>query len=263
VSTRPTTRNNEKQFIRGLERLDYSRSKRDKFCDLIELAYCAFAKLTAPTVERAAQLEARYMSIVGRYGDKAAIRAYPELLALAMDAVYSERTDFLGRVSSELGVLNAQQGQFFTPYPVALFMARLSMEGLVETVRQKGYVTVQDPAAGAGGLLLAYAQALEDAQFDPTSTLLASAVDVNALAFQMCFLQLTWRGIPALVQRGNSLSREIYESAWTPAAQLFYARHGHLLPADEETSKPGEVGDPTPPERETEQPFTVAQLQLF
>src|SRR5579859_6157318 len=101
-----SARNKEKCFIKRLESLDHTRSIGDKFRDFIELSYCAFAKLTAPTRERAQELEVQYMNIVNRYQDKDAVRAYPELLAIAIDAACSERTDFLGRISSELGVLN-------------------------------------------------------------------------------------------------------------------------------------------------------------
>lgn len=238
MSTRCTSANRVNQFIKDLERLDRSRTVGDKFRDLIGLCYCAFAKRTALSAERADRLETRYMGIVARYEDKDAIRAYPELLAQAIDAVYSERTDFLGRVSSELGVLSPDQGQFFTPYQLALALARISVDGVAETIREKGYFTVQEPAAGAGGLLLAVAQVLEEAQFDPATSMLAHAVDDNSLAYQMCFLQLTWRGIPALVQFGNSLSREVRESAWTDAAFTFFAKHGHLFDYAEKHTEP-------------------------
>ena len=36
--------------------------------------------------------------------------------------------DFLGSVATEMEVLNAQIGQFFTPYEVARFMAMMSLE---------------------------------------------------------------------------------------------------------------------------------------
>jgi len=65
--------------------------------------------------------------------------------------------------------------------------------------------------------------------FDITTTMLVHAVDVSYTAFQMCYLQLAFRGVPALVVRGNSLSMEVFESMWTPAAiKRFYPHHGHL-----------------------------------
>ena len=52
----------------------------------------------------------------------------------------------------ELGLPDKHKGKFFTPYPVAQLMAQLVFKGF----RLKdGYETVNDPACGAGGLLIA------------------------------------------------------------------------------------------------------------
>ncbi len=56
-------------FVKELSRLDSSKTVTEKFRDLCELAYCAYAKPTA-TRERAETLESRYMQIVSSYPDK-------------------------------------------------------------------------------------------------------------------------------------------------------------------------------------------------
>ena len=45
----------------------------------------------------------------------------------------------------------------------------------------------------------------------------------------MCFLQLTFAGIPARVGRCNSLSMESFDASWTPATLAFYRQHGRLF----------------------------------
>ncbi len=50
-----------------------------------------------------------------------------------------------------------------------------------------------------------------------------SAIDISAPCYGMCYLQLTLAGIPAQVIRGNSLSLEIFESAWTASMATFLA----------------------------------------
>src|SRR5579859_1371137 len=120
--------NPEREFIKRIESVGRNRWPGDAFRDFVGLSYCAIAKLTAPTPQRAEELEARYMSIVKSYEDKEPIRcAYPELLAIAINATSSEKTDFLGRVASEIGVLNPAQGQFFSPSPLALLMAKMQI----------------------------------------------------------------------------------------------------------------------------------------
>jgi len=65
--------------------------------------------------------------------------------------------------------------------------------------------------------------------FDITTTMLVQATDISQIAYHMCYLQLAFRGVPALVVRGNSLSMEVFESMWTPAAvHRFLPHHGHL-----------------------------------
>ena len=223
--TRPSTQT----FIRGLEKLDYSRSVGEKFRDLMEMAYCAHAKLMAPDTERANELEARYMGIVNRYQDKDTVRAYPELLKIAWDAVEEGGCDFLGQVSSELSVLDERHGQFFTPYEVSSFLAQIGLDGLESVIEEKGYFTLSEPACGAGGMVLAAADVLQRLGYEPSLHMLVQAVDVSPLAYYMAYLQLTWRGVAAAVIRGNTLSMEHFEGAWTIGAKRFHQRHGHLF----------------------------------
>lgn len=216
-----------KTWVKKLEQLDRSKSVREKFRDFCQMAYCAIAKTTSPTPERADELEARYMQIVGTYKDKDTVRAYPELLAMVAEGVHAG-WDMLGMISSELNALDAAQGQFFTPMEVSLVMARMILDGAASIIERQGYITVSEPAAGAGGMVLAAANVLREQGFDPAQHMLVWAVDVSPLAFHMCYIQLALAGIAAYVERADTLRLEHFTGAWTPAAQLFHATHGHL-----------------------------------
>jgi hypothetical protein len=216
-------------FIKRLTALDREKSPYDKFRDFCEMGFCAYAKITAPTPERAQELEDRYIQIVGTYRDKDTVRAYPELLALAANAV-RQGCDFLGNVATELEVLNARIGQFFTPYDVARMMAMMSLQDGEALIRDNGFLTLQEPASGAGGMVLASADVLQQQGFDPGLHMLVNAIDLSPLCFHMTFLQLTLCGIPALVEHGNTLSGERFVRAWTPATTAFYLHHGRLFP---------------------------------
>lgn len=221
-----------KAFIKLLESGGHSRSMREKFSDFLELAFSAVAKRCAQDEARADELEDRYMKTVNRYREEEQnmIRdVYPEMLGIMIMSMMEADGDFLGRVAAELNTLNAEQGQFFTPYEVSKMMALMSFTGFEEMIQRDGYITLLEPAAGSGGMVLAYADIMQQAGYDITTTMLVQTVDVNYAAYQMCFLQLAYRGVPALVVRGNSLSMEVFESTWTPAAiHRFYPRHGHL-----------------------------------
>ena len=239
------------RFITQLGELDRSKSEREKFRDFIELVYCAYAKLTAPDDERAEALEARYMGIVETYRDKDAVRAYPRFLATAALEAARGR-DFLGEVAAELGLLDARAGQFFTPSSVCRLMAEITMGDPGPLIEAEGFMTLVEPAVGGGGMVLAAADVLERGGYEPGRHMLVNAVDVSPLCYQMCFLQLTWRGVPALVERANSLSLERFEASWTPATGAFYAEHGRLFP---EGQKPA-ADVPAPPR-------PSVQLDLF
>jgi type I restriction-modification system DNA methylase subunit len=239
MSKRPMSVKPKEDFIRGLNKLDRSRSVSETFRDMMEMAYCAHAKLMAPTDERANELEARYMGIVNRYQNKDTIRAFPELLNIAWETVAAGGVDFLGEVSSELAVLDARNGQFFTPYAVSRMLAEMGLNGLERVIEEKGYFTLSEPACGAGGMVLAAADMVERMGYNYALTMLVEAVDVSPLAYYMTYLQLTWRGVTAHVVRGNTLSMERFESAWTITARWFKDVHGHLF------DRP-EAAQPTP-----------------
>ena len=137
--------------------------------------------------------------------------------------------DFLGQAAAELNALDAKTGQFFTPMPVSRMMAVIGLQGAETAIKEKGFITLNEPASGAGGMILAAAKVIAEMGYDPSSHLLVSAQDISQIAYHMCFLQLTFAGIPAHVERCNSLSMESFDASWTPATLAFYRQHGRLF----------------------------------
>lgn len=234
------------RFLKRIRELDPHSSPYDKFRDLCALAYCAIAKQTALSEVRAQELEDRYMQIVGTYRDKNTVRAYPELLAFAQIALSQGGCDFLGRLSSELEILNSENGQTFSPYPLARLMAQMTLGDAAALIKRDGYLTLCEPASGAGVMVLAAADVLQEQGFNPSETLLAEATDVAALCFHMSYIQLAMRGIPARVIHGDSLSREVIEWSWTPAAIPFMIRHPAMFA--KQANEPATPASPAPPQ---------------
>lgn len=241
-----------KAFVKGLEQIDRYRRTYEKFRDFCELAYCAHAKLTALFVgnqERADRLEERYMSIVHTYKDPDDVRAFKPLLEIVANNLEMGGIDFLGTVAGQMEILDTKYaGQFFTPYQVSRMMAEMTLQGIEEVIERDGYFTLSEPAAGAGGMILAVADVLQGLGFDPMKYMLVEAVDISPMAFHMCYLQLTFRGVPALVHRGNSLSMEMFESAWTPPATIFASYHPYMFnkPRRERPVEVQHVPEPEP-----------------
>jgi hypothetical protein len=241
VTHKPTARPDYvKQFGKRLLELDRSKTPYEKFRDFCELAYCAHAKRMAGSTEAADRLEARYMQIVGTYRDKDTVRAYPEMMAWAFLAVAEEKQEFLGTVASELELLDTHNSQFFTPYDVSRMMAEMIIGHPDPVIEEQGFITVQEPASGAGGMILAVADVLERRGYDPSCHMLVQATDVSQLCYHMTYLQLAFRGIPAAVIHGNTLSLEQFQSAWTPAIPEFYALHGRLFERKQESAHTAE-----------------------
>lgn len=219
-----------KRFIRILDGFERSHSRSDHFADFLELACCAVRKTTMPPGPEADAIEDRYMAIVRRHRADD-IRAMPELLAILHLAVAEGGCDFLGSVAGELGVLDGRSGQFFTPFEVSRMMAQSVLHDAPSIIEAQGFVTIDEPACGAGAMVIAAADVLAMAGHDPMQSMYVEATDISLLAFHMAYLQISARGIPALVRRANSISLEQFDRAYTPTMMPFLTRHGEAFEA--------------------------------
>lgn len=227
------------EFIKLIGSGAFEKNDGEKFQDWVEAAYCAYAKLSALAMNdqaRADDLEARYMRIVDSYRDKDYIReVWVPLKEIAIEAVEPGGCDFLGVVAGLIGQLNAGQGQFFTPFEVSRMLAQMQLTDMQPVIEKNGFLTLGEPACGSGGMIIAAADVVQQLGFNPMLTMLVEAWDVSYLAYCMCFLQLTWRGVTAHVVRGNSLSMKTFEEAWTPFIPIFYGMHGRLFEPKQKT----------------------------
>ena len=105
----------------------------------------------------------------------------PELLAIAWQAIEHGGCDFLGSVASQMEVLNARIGQFFTPYTVSRMIAEMSLQDIAPIIEANGFVTISEPACGAGGMVLAAADVLQKQGLDIGTQMLVNAVDISPL----------------------------------------------------------------------------------
>ncbi len=219
----------KKNFIKILEDIDRSKSRQENFKNFLEMANCAIAKKTQTDEKKANALEERYMEIVGTYSDKDEVRKMPELLTLATLAICEGGCDFLGELAGELEVLDKQNGQFFSPYNVSKLMAQIQMPDMTGWIEDNGFFSLSDPAAGAGCMILAAADMVEEQGYYLMESMSVQAIELNRTTYHMLYIQLSLRGIAAEVIHGNSLTLETYETALTPAAIHFFGKHGRLF----------------------------------
>lgn len=190
----------------------------DAFNAFIESAAVAIANAaTLQSTPQWREREDRYAQITQRFGEDA--EAFPRLLAHLTSALTVEPRDQLGLLASELEVLSKGHGQYFTPFEVSRFMAALTLDNdqTREHIERHGFVTIHEPAAGAGGMVIAAAHTLRDMGFNPQAHLHATCWDIEDTAAHMCYVQLSLLGIPAVVVLGNTLTLEARQVLETPA----------------------------------------------
>ncbi len=256
----PIPTDHRKQFIKAFESLARHRERHDVLADFLDMAVCAIRKTTVPPGPAADAIEAHYMAVVKR-NRLEDVREMPKLLSITALAVQDGGCDFLGQIVGDLELLNEHMGQFFTPYDVSRMIAEMTLADAGELIREKGFVTVAEPASGAGGMVIAAADAIAKQGFDIGRHLYVDATDISPMCFKMTYLQASLRGIPATIRRGNTLSQEMFEQAHTPAFLPFYLAHREAFDAWRQPPAP----TPRPAiERQAIQPTTYrTQPGLF
>lgn len=181
------------------------------FSDFCELGALAFSNVVIKDPER----EARYLKLINSY-DKEDRDKFPHLLAWATEGVDLD-TDFLGRMFMTLELSNHWRGQFFTPMEIARTLSELTLSDAKNVVKERGFITVSDPACGAGALIIGAAAVLYSQDINPQQCMHVTAVDIDSTAAHMCFIQLSMLGIPAHVVIGDVLRMEERAVLTTPA----------------------------------------------
>lgn len=192
---------------------DTARNLRrwEVFSDFITLAASELdmARIRTPeNIEHSREICAKY--------SESDISNMHELFGLMICALEAKFHDFLGAIFMELELGDDRNGQYFTPYNVQSLLARLLMPDVDETIRREGFVTVSDPASGAAGMIVAYAEYLLEAGYNPSEQMFGSCIDIDPIAADMAFIQLSLLGIPAEVVTGNALTMQLNRVRYTP-----------------------------------------------
>ncbi|GKV90475.1 hypothetical protein PEC301619_24570 [Pectobacterium carotovorum subsp. carotovorum] len=205
-------------FIRQFQEIAPYENRWTVFSDFIHMSAAALHNRCHFVQE----IEDDYMRRIKRY-KTADQRRFPVLFNTLVDGMEFSAADFLGSVFMELELGDRRRGQYFTPYSVAYMMAKMQLsDGLPAlTSGERDFITVSDPACGAGGLIVAMAQAMLEAGFNPQKQMVAVCVDIDPVAAMMAYVQLALCGIPAMVIVGNSLSMEFRQTWRTPFWMMF------------------------------------------
>lgn len=147
-----------------------------------------------------------YLERANKY-KKTELNAFAQMLKEVVEEMEQHPDqDVLGELFMMLGLGNEWKGQFFTPYTVCRAMAKMNIgDGLKSELETKGWISVSDPACGAGALLIAFANECLSQHINYQTTVLFVAQDIDFLAGCMCYIQLSLLGCPGYVVIDDSL----------------------------------------------------------
>ena len=210
-------RPNYAAFIKRFNTIAGHRHRQEVFRDFVTLSAIALHN----AIRRNERLEAEYLDIVARYEPEVVKEHFPKLLGELVILLEPEPSDILGQLYMQIEISNERTGQFFTPPELSFFMAKLQVgDELNEKIARQGFVTVSEPACGAGGMVLAFAKSVIEQKHNPAHVMWVSCQDIDRTAALMCYIQLTLWNIPGEVIVGNTLADERREVFYTPAHWL-------------------------------------------
>lgn len=220
ISKKPTSKkeaerlDSRKEFLKTFKQLTYHHRAWDIWRDFITMFACSLSNPVDKT--HYDDREKMYLRIIRKY-NKQEQNLFPELAAHTVMALEENpEQDFLGGIFMELGLGNGSNGQFFTPYHVCDLMAKVAMDGgVIREVKEKGYITINDPCCGAGATLIAgiheARRQLEKENLNFQNHILVVAQDIDMTVALMCYIQLSLLGVAGFIKIGNTFTEPMCE----------------------------------------------------
>jgi hypothetical protein len=207
----------KQSFISLFDSIARHKHRYSVFTDFVFMSAIAFHN----AVCKSETLEKEYLEIVARYS-KDEVDKFCELLGNFIVLMDTEPRDILGSLCMELELGNLKNGQFFTPHEISLLLAKIVYGDVLESMATspKPFITLSEPACGAGGMVLAFVNEMRKKGVNPHEKLFVQCIDIDRVAGFMCYLQLSLWHIPAQIIIGNTLTMEWREIYYTPAYYL-------------------------------------------
>ena len=206
----------KKEFCNKVHEIAVSRGQHEVFVDFCELSMIVLRQ----PFEKSETLESRFHEILKPYS-KEAVNKFTELLRITVEVLQEKPHDFLGECFHALNLHNHFKGQFFTPYHISDFMAEITLANVREHVEKHSYVSLSEPACGAGAMVIAAAEVMKKHKLNPVNSLWVVAQDIDFKCCCMAYIQMTLLAIPGVVIWGNSLINE-KKDYWITSGYYLY-----------------------------------------
>lgn len=204
--SRAGSNDRQREFAKLFMSFSGKHNRHNVWQDFVWMTACAISN----TVDNrfAEQREARYREIVRKYTRQEA-DIFPTLFALIVSGMEEDPDqDFLGELYMTLELGNSHAGQFFTPYDVCSAMSKVTMQenNVRALVAKQGYISVHDPACGAGATLVSAANTLRGMGINYQQCALFIGQDIDYTVGLMCYIQLSMLGCAGYVRIGNTIT---------------------------------------------------------
>lgn len=205
----------EKEFLDRFGKLCQTRSSWQVWADFITVTACAIANSVDMIGVTYDKREAEYKDCIERLGGVDIPAEMFGIIAMALEE--NPEQDFLGSLFMKLELGNHWKGQFFTPYSVCQLMAEVNSNNLENEIENKGWVSINDCACGAGATLIAMANAMRKHGVNYQNHALFVAQDIDRVAAMMCYIQLSMLGCAGYVVVADTLTNPLTGSTLSPA----------------------------------------------
>lgn len=188
-----------------------------------------FLRMSATAISNAVdkihfeEREKLYMEAIQKYS-KEELEEFPKLLAglvCAMEPYTEEPVDILGELFHGLDLHNKYNGQFFTPGHVCDLMGKLTLGEHDKIIEERGYITVCEPCAGSGAMIMGFAKAMAESHYDYQGQMVVIATDIDLKCVHMTYIQCALYGIQAVVQHGDTLQMKTWSEWYTPIYMVY------------------------------------------
>lgn len=197
------------------------------YSDFMEVSVCTLKKPFEYIYDE--NIDNKFLSVLKKYNDKEK-EIFPKLLGIFISLMDIEAskgffTDIAGKIFHLLNAENKKTGQFFTPNNLGYLTASVMDRNIIKkTIDEQGYIVINEPACGSGSLILGLATLMLELGYNPQKQLFIRATDIDKRCVDMCFNQLSYYGLSAVIVHGNTLTQEEWDKLYTPFYLLFNSR---------------------------------------
>jgi hypothetical protein len=202
-----TIQGNEKEFLELFRQLCYSRSSWQVWSDLMVAISCSISNAVDRSEKHYEAREKEFDECIKRLGNVEIPARILGIIVMALEN--NPEQDFLGKMYMDLNLGNHWKGQFFTPYNVCKAMSEMTCWDIDSRIKEEGYISVCDPACGAGATLIAAVSTMKHAKHNFQNHVLFVAQDIDRITGMMCYIQLSLLGCAGYVCVANTITNPL------------------------------------------------------